>query len=284
MSGALVGAVEMPQSGGAWLVPCELDGERIMAAIATGSSEVTVDTASRKDPAWVNLRFADRIEVKDVPALTADLSAVSRQAGTPVKALLGVHALRRLHATVDRRGSQFVIRQFAPPAPPDATKAPIFYVRGGGLMLRAALSSKESEASVMAVDSSSLFPLALDDAALKVSGANLSAFAPNPGTPPSWKVGTIPMLKVGALELPLVPTAQGAPVADYKPHVDVRVSGVVGAGLLAAFRITFGNEGRTLWLELDPAAIANARASASGTERPGASESINSAPILPQNA
>ncbi len=72
MVGGAVGSVEMPKAidriplGAANVVPCELDGERILALVATGSSEVVVDSNSRHEASWVNLRF-DRVEVKDVP-------------------------------------------------------------------------------------------------------------------------------------------------------------------------------------------------------------------------
>src|SRR4029453_80444 len=107
----------------------ELDGENILALVATNFGELMIDSASRKEPAWVNLRFDRRVEVKDVPALTHDLSNVSRQLGAPIKALLGINVLRHMHVTFDRRGSQFVVRKSEPPPPPEASKIPIFYDR-----------------------------------------------------------------------------------------------------------------------------------------------------------
>ena len=50
--------------------------------IATGSGEVVLDSNTRREAAWVNMKFGDRIEVKDVPALTHDLTAVSRTRAT----------------------------------------------------------------------------------------------------------------------------------------------------------------------------------------------------------
>src|SRR5205085_4384296 len=72
IEGGLVAAVEMPQAGPALIVPCELEGERVLAIVATNMGELMIDSSSRKEPAWVNLRFGDRLEVKDVPALTTD--------------------------------------------------------------------------------------------------------------------------------------------------------------------------------------------------------------------
>ena len=253
IDGALVAAVEMPQAGPALVVPCELEGERILALVSTAMGELMIDSSSRKEPAWVNLRFDNKLEVKDVPALTTDLSAISRQLGAPIKALIGVNALRHMHVTFDRRGSQFVVRKNDPPAPPDASKVPLFYVRGGGMMMRAAVSNKDEGHALLFVDSSAFYPLALDDAMLKQSGANLSTFESQPGAPATWKMGMLPYFKVGTLDLPQVPAMQGAPLAEYKNNFDgVDLQGVVGAGLLSAFRVTFGDEGRSLWLEVDP--------------------------------
>ena len=164
----------MPQAGPALVVPCELEGERILALVATAMGELMIDSSNRKEPAWVNLRFGEKLEVKDVPALTTDLSNISRQLGAPIKALIGVNALRHMHVTFDRRGSQFVVRKTDPSAPPDASKVPLFYVRGGGMMMRAAVSNKEDGNALLFVDSSAFYPLALDDAMLKRSGADLS--------------------------------------------------------------------------------------------------------------
>lgn len=256
MEGGLVAAVEMPQAGPALVVPCELEGEQILALVATAMGELMIDSTSRKEPAWVNLRFGERLEVKDVPALTTDLSNISRQLGAPIKALLGVNVLRRMHVTFDRRGSQFVVRRFEPPAPPEASRVPLFYLRGGGMMMRAAVSNKDDGDALLFVDSAAFYPLALDDKLLRLSGADLKSFRPEPGAPPSWKLGFLPYFKLGSLDLPQVPAMQGAPLAEYKQKFDVALGGVVGAGLLSAFRVTFGDDGRFVWLELDPSLTA----------------------------
>jgi hypothetical protein len=254
IEGAVVSAIEMPGGDGmpALVVPCELEGERILALVATNFGELMIDSASRKEPAWVNLRFGDRFEVKDVPALTHDLSEVSRTLGVTIKALLGVNLLRHMHVTFDRRGSQFVVRKSDPPPPPGASRMPIFYARGGAMMLRAAVSSKDDGHTLLFVDSSKFYPLALEDGLLKRSGANLSNFHPQPGAPPSWKIGPLPFFKLGTVDLDQFPAVQGATTADYKQTFDVDLGGIAGAGLLSIFRVTFAEHGKWLWLELDP--------------------------------
>lgn len=281
IEGGVVAAVEMPQAGPALVVPLELDGERVLGLIATNFGELMIDATSRKEPAWVNLRFGDRLEVKDVPALTHDLSAVSRTLGAPIKALLGVNVLRHMHVTFDRRGSQFVVRKSDPSPPPEATRMPVFYARGGAMMMRAAVSAKGDGNTLLFVDSSAFYPLALEDRLLKVSGANLSDFRPEPGAPPSWKMGTIPYFKLGSVDLPQIPAMQGANVGEYKETFDVDVGGIAGAALLSVFRVTFGEDGRWLWLELDPA-IGNPNAPPSRPNPNAVAPNIPNGPEAPK--
>jgi hypothetical protein len=276
MEGGLVAAVEMPRAGPALIVPCELEGEQVLAMVATATGEVVVDSNSRKEAAWVNLRFGS-VEVKDVPALTQDLSAVSRQLGAPIKALLGVNLLRHMHVTFDRRGDQFVVRKDEPSAPPESTRVPLWYVRGGGMLLRASVTAKKDEPSVFLVDSSAMFPLALEDATWKKAGVDVAKLQPEPSLP-GMKSGVLPVLTLGGFDLPQVPAVQGAPAFDMKSSVDVDLGGIAGAGLLSLFRVTFGDEGRFIWLEADPMLTQQQRGGGrspepSGSPPPGNAES-----------
>jgi hypothetical protein len=263
MDGGYVTAVEMPKAGPALIVPCELEGENILALVATASAEVVVDSSTRREAAWVNLRFGERIEVKDVPALVQDLSGLSHELGAPIKALLGANLLRHVHATFDRRGDQFVVRHDDATPPPEASRVPLWYVRGGGMFLRAGIAPVPSpHGSVSAadelagftpllVDTSSLFPVALQDPVFARAGLELSALHPEPGTP-NLKTGTLPSFKIGAFDLPKVPAVEGAPMGDVFANVDLDMGGIIGAGLLSVFRVTFGEDGRFFWIEPDP--------------------------------
>src|SRR5690606_12821568 len=100
MSGGLLAVTEMPRVGSTSLiVPVEVDGEPALAMIATDVAEAVVDSSSGKESSWISLRFAERIEVSDVPAMARDLSRISRQLNAPIKLLIGVNLLRHLHAT-----------------------------------------------------------------------------------------------------------------------------------------------------------------------------------------
>jgi hypothetical protein len=264
MEGGLVAAIEMPRVGPALVVPCELEGERILAMVSTLVSEVTVDAASRKEPAWVHLRFGD-IEVKDVPALTQDLSSIARQYQAPIKALLGVNLLRRLNATFDRRGDQFVVRRNEPTAPPVATRLPAYYVRGGAMVVHGFVGPQDSSRVTLLMDAASPFAVALEDGAWRKAGIDPTTLPAEPGLP-GIRAGVLPHFKLGTFDLPRIPAAAGLKVSDLKSEVQVDVDGMVGGGLLAVFRVTMADEGRTLWLEPDPE-LATARAGGPPPER-----------------
>jgi hypothetical protein len=273
MDGGIVGAVEMPRAldrialGAANVVPCELDGERILALVATGSSEVILDSNSRHEPAWVSLKF-DHLEVKDVPALVQDLSPLTRQLGVPIKALLGAQLLRHAHVTFDRRGDQFVARRDDAAAPPEASRVPLYYVRGGGMLMRAALTPRDDEPVPLLVDSSRPFPLLLQDEAWKKAGIDLHALVPLPEAP-TMKHGMVPMFRVGGFDLAKMPALEGADLGDLTNGIDIDLGGVVGADLLAFFRVTFADGGRFMWIEPDPSLLGAASGSGPGAPAPG---------------
>jgi hypothetical protein len=256
MEGGTVASIEMPRQldrvplGAANVVPCELDGERILALVATGSSEVLLDSNSRHEAAWVDIRF-DRVEIKDVPALSQDLSAVGRQLGVPIKALIGAQLLRHAHVTFDRRGDQFIVRRQDATAPPEASRVPLYYLRGGGMLLRATVTAKDDPPIPLLVDSSRPFPLFLQDAAWKKAGVDLQTLVPLPETP-TVKRGLVPVLRVGGFDLSGMPAIEGGDFADLANGLDVDLGGVVGADLLSFFRVTFADGGRFMWIEPDP--------------------------------
>jgi len=263
LDGGLVGAIEMPRQldrvslGAANVVPCELDGERILALVATGSSEVLVDSNSRHDPSWVDMRF-DRVEIKDVPALVQDLAPLTRQLGVPIKALIGAQLLRHAHATIDRRGDQFVVRRQDATSPPDASRVPLYYLRGGGMVLRATVTAHDEDAIPLLVDSSRPFPLLLQDAAWAKAGVDVHTLAPM-ADDPTIKRGIVPMFRVGGFDLAKMPAIEGVDLHELTAGIDIDLGGIVGADLLAFFRVTFADDGRFMWIEPDPTLLGPAQ-------------------------
>ncbi len=269
-TGGLLAVADMPHVGRALLVPVELDGEPALGMIATGMSETVVDASGGSEPKWVSLRFGERVEVKDVPALAKDLSSLSRQLNAPVKAMLGVNLLRHLHPTIDLYGGQFVVRTFEPPPPPVATIVPLSYVRGGGMLVRGAFGAGQGAIPAsFIIDTSMDFPLALDEGGWKKTGKKLSELQPISGSR-GMSQGQVPLFNFGTLEIPDVPALSGVPIQDIERSVEMDIDGIIGAGMLAPFRVTLADEGRSLWLEPIPV---NPSLQPPTTEQSGAAES-----------
>jgi hypothetical protein len=261
LSGGMLAALEMvhvSQVAPYFIVQVQIDGESALAMIATGSAEVVLDSATRPEPSWVSLvlgqspEAARRLEIHDVPALAQDLSGVSKEVGAPIKALLGVNLLRHLNTTIDYEGRQFVARSFAPPPPPSATRVNLHYVRGGGMVVRATMGGEKGPGAALLVDTSRPFPLALDTEGWKKAGSTVESLKLIPGDPEQkLREGTVPLLRLGAFDVPRVLGLHGVPVSDLEKVMGVDLDGVMGAGLLYQFRCTFGDEGRVLWIEDD---------------------------------
>ena len=249
MTGGIIAVCEMPLVGGnSFVVPLELDGEPVLGLVATGTAEVVVDSGSGREASWVSLRFGDRIDVRDVPALTKDLTGISRQLNAPIRLLLGVNLLRHLRPTVDFEGSQFIVRAFDPPPPPHATTLHLSYIRGGGMVFRTNLGADDRTAGSLLVDTAMQFPVALDDNGWRKAGVTLDSLKPVPDGG-RLKQGLLPRMVLGAFDVPKVPGVYGAPLEEFEKGLDVDLDGLVGAGLLAAFRVTLADGGRAMWLE-----------------------------------
>ena len=250
MSGGLLAVTEMPRVGSTSLiVPLEVDGEPALAMIATNEPEAVIDSSTGKESSWVSLRFAERVEVTDVPAMARDLSRVSRELNAPIKMLIGVNLLRHLHATFDFGGGQFVVRTFEPPPPPEATTVRVSYVRGGGMLLRGAFGIDDNAPwGSFLVNTSMTYPIALDQQGWEKAGVQLNSLSAIPNQT-SVKQGTLPVLRLGAFEVPGVPGVLGGPVKEVEKGLDIELDGLVGSGLLAAFRVTLVDRGKTMWLE-----------------------------------
>ncbi|HVJ18551.1 MAG TPA: hypothetical protein VM686_24190 [Polyangiaceae bacterium] len=256
MSGGLLAVTEMVRAGTASLiVPVELNGDPALALIATGTAEAVVDASNGSEPAWVSLRFGERVEVRDVPALAKDLSGVSKQVNAPIKILLGVNLLRHIRPTIDFAGSQFVVRSFEPPPPPMATTLKLAYVRGGGMLVRGAFGAGDSAAPAsLLVDTALPFPMALDSAGFKKAGIDPGKLMPVPNAPAPMKSGILPSLRLGAFDVPQVPGLHSdASVKEREDGLGIELDGLIGSGLLATFRMTLVDGGRSLWLEDIPA-------------------------------
>ncbi len=125
----------------------------------------------------------------------------------------------------------------------------LVYVRGGGMVMRGGFGEGETpELGSLLVDTSMTFPVALDKSGWKKAGVALSALKPLPDAG-NLRHGVLPVLRVGAFQVPSIPAVYGAPVKDLEDGLGVHLDGLIGSGLLAAFRVTLVDDGRTMWLE-----------------------------------
>ncbi len=236
-----------------YIVPLEIDGDKALALVSTGTAEVMVDGATRREPSWVSLRFAKRLEVKDVPALTQDLSAVSHQLGAPIKALLGANLLRHLNVTLDHKGRQFVARDFVPPPPPVASRVDVHYLRGGGMVLGSAFGEDGQPRTSLFVDTGMGHTVALDAGGWKKLGIEAGKLPMAAGVDDGkLRVGSIPLLQFGAFKLPQISAVYGPPIDRVERELSIDIDGVIGAGLLSNFRLTLSDQGRVMWVEQTP--------------------------------
>jgi hypothetical protein len=118
------------------------------------------------------------------------------------------------------------------------------------MLLRGAVGSTASQqpASFL-IDTSIPFPVALDDGGWKKAGVPLTSLraVPNQG---SLKQGVLPLLRLGAFDVPSVPGLAGnEPVKEREDGLGIELDGLVGSGLFASFRVTLVDGGRTMWLE-----------------------------------
>jgi hypothetical protein len=242
--------MEMPRVRSAsMVVPVELNGQPVLALVATGSAEVVVDAPESREPSWVSLRFQRRIEVKDVPALTQDLSGLSRELDTPIKVLLGTNLLRHLNVTFDYLGRQFVVRNYEPPPPPRATKLDINYARGGGMVLAGRIGRQtEAPSFSLFVDTGRPYPLVLDEPAWDKAHIPSSERKPVTGMAGVTQA-PVPSFWLGAYDLDDVTALGGVPFEDLENALDVELDGLLGTGVLGSFRVTLANGGRSMWLE-----------------------------------
>ncbi len=298
VTGALLAVVEMPRVPVPTLiVPLELNGDPVLAMIATGTPEVVIDSVQPK-PSWVSIRFDRRLEVKDVPALSRDLTGLSRRVGAPIKLLLGANLLRRLNVTFDFYANQFVVRSFAPPPPPNATAIDISYIKGGGMVMRGRFGTEPNAAAAAFLIDTGVLPLAISDAGWKKAGVDPAGFEPLPGEG-NVTQGTLPRLVLGSFDLPRLPAVHGLALDNLEQEGGIQLDGVIGSALIAEFRASLVDQGRTLWLEemplpnAQPAALAprvsdtvtsDAVTSDAVASDAVGSDVVDSAPILPAPA
>ena len=246
----MLAQVEMlPINDSSMLVPVELNGEKVIAMIATGNPDVVIDSSSGMQSDWISLRFGRRLEINDVPAVARDLSKLNKRMPTPIKLLIGTNLLRRANATIDRAGRQLVLRNYQPPQSPQASVVPAYYLRGGGLVLRAHFGAEDDSPAVnLIAETSNPVPVLLYKEQWDKIGLNEKPQADVPGMPGAVQALT-PYFSVGTLEIEQMPVLTGVELGEQNAALRGEVGGIMGSGVIASFRMTFAQNGRRLWVE-----------------------------------
>ena len=255
---ASVGAVEMPRGARPRparrgnVVPCELDGERILALVATGSSEVLVDSNSRHEPSWVEpavrpRRGEGRAGPRAGPVAPRPGSSASPSRRSSARSC---SATPTPPSTVAATSSSSAGRTRTPP--PEASRVPLYYLRGGGMILRATVTAKDDDARPAAGRQLAPLPAApAGHARGRRRASTCTSLVPLPDDP-TIKRGMVPMFRVGGFDLAKMPAIEGVDLHELTAGLDIDLGGVVGADLLAFFRVTFADDGRFMWIEPDP--------------------------------
>jgi hypothetical protein len=126
------------------------------------------------------------------------------------------------------------------------------------MVMRGALGpDAATQGCSLLVDTTHSFTVALDNKAWAKAGVNPASLLPVPGGG-QMRHGVLPTLRLGAFEIPRVPAITGESVIKQREDgLDVDLDGLIGSGLLATFRVTLVDGGRTMWLEDLPAEALN---------------------------
>jgi hypothetical protein len=259
----------------------EIDGEQVLALLSTSKAEVVLDNSTRKEPSWVQVRFGERVEVSGVPALTEDLSGISKDVGAPIRALIGANLLRRLNPTFDFSGEQFVVRTRELSPPPRATRVPLVYAQGGAMIARVGLKVDQPANTPVMINTQITLPLVLDEMGFKTAGIEPKDLTPVPQDKDGkLRTATLKQLKLGAFNLPAVPAFTGPSLEDARKATGIDVEGSIGSGILGLFRCSLTDGGRTLWIEDLPEELVHLledQAAAQGIPLPGSAPPAGSA-------
>jgi hypothetical protein len=128
----------------------------------------------------------------------------------------------------------------------------LYYLRGGGMVFGSVLGDDGAPRASLFVDSSMGHSVALDRAGWKKVGVDAMSLPLAGDGEGNYRTGAIPLMQFGAFKLPQIPAVYGAPIELVEKELQIDVDGVVGAGLLADFRLTFADGGRVLWIEQRP--------------------------------
>jgi hypothetical protein len=129
----------------------------------------------------------------------------------------------------------------------------VSYIKGGGMVIRSQFGAEaNSPGASFLVDTGVLMPLAMSESGWKKAGTDPSVFPQVPGDK-TLRQGSVAHMSLGDFDVPNVPGVFGLPMQELAQGGGIHLDGVIGAGLVANFRVSLVDQGRTLWLEQVPA-------------------------------
>jgi hypothetical protein len=125
----------------------------------------------------------------------------------------------------------------------------------------------------------------LQDSAWEKAGVDVHTLLPLPDDP-TIKHGMVPMFRVGGFDLAKMPAIAGVDLHELvtSAGIDIDLAGIVGADLLAFFRVTFADDGRFMWIEPDPTLLGPSQRAPGATPAPPPASAAPNAPPPPASA
>jgi len=230
------------------LVEMSVDGRTINALVATSAHFMVVDDGVRPSGGIVNRVAFGAMTVDNVPVLSRDLGPIGDQLSIPVGAVIGVEMLLRLHATIDGRQHQLVLRRSGTEA--GARGAPVPYLTFDGSFLAVPVLLTDEAGGWFAVDTAGLFPIALSDEAVRALGRNPASLPRAPGAPSEdIRVLQLETIRIGGAAVEGVPAVTGLFPRGLPRAAGGPIGGIVGGQLLGQLKMSFQPDQHRLVLE-----------------------------------
>ncbi|MBI2894310.1 MAG: hypothetical protein HYY06_12225 [Deltaproteobacteria bacterium] len=233
-------------------VPAVADGTMVRMLVDTGASETVVDRTIA-----ARLHFEGRhgvigtlelgsIVVRNVPAVSRDLSQLGRSLGAPVTGVLGMRLLGLLHATIDYPSAWLALGAQGPDVRPAGTgvRVPYWLVDGQFLAVRA--RANEAPEGAFLVSGGGTFAVALSDEGLRAIGRREEELTREPD---GFARYPLSKLRVGGLEVTDVPAIHFVFPERLVSETGVHFAGVLSHAFLAQWRLSIDSDHRALVFE-----------------------------------
>lgn len=233
-------------------VPAIADGAMTRMLVDTGAFETVVDRtiASRlgfeAGHGVIASLALGSLVVRNVPAVSRDLSGLGRSLGAPVTGVVGMRLLALLHATIDYPSGWLVLGTQGPDLRPagDGVRVPYWLVDGQFLTVRA--RADEAPEGAYLVSGGGTFAVALSDEGLRSTGRRPEGLEREAD---GFARYALSKLRVGRLEVSEVPAIHFVFPERLVAETGVHYAGVLSHAFLAQWRVSVDSDHRALVFE-----------------------------------